>query len=128
MTVFWDKIKKNIVNTLNEAIDKTEEVTSVGRIKLEILNLEHQLDEQYTELGKFIYKNFKTFSGSLKENDKVAELKKAIDSLKKAYRIIWRENRRFSEGIRKVKEEIEPSPEINMLLDFIVTSKRGVVR
>ena len=83
MTVFWDKIKKNIINTLNEAIDKTEEVTSVGRIKLEILQLEHQLDEQYTELGKFIYKNFKTFSGSLKENDKVSELKKAIDSLER---------------------------------------------
>jgi hypothetical protein len=83
MTVFWDKIKKNIVNTLNEAIDKTEEVTSVGRIKLEILQLEHQLDEQYTELGKFIYKNFKTFSGSLKENEKISELKKAIDSLER---------------------------------------------
>lgn len=83
MTVFWDKIKKNIVNSLNEAIDKTEEVTSVGRIKLEILQLEHQLDEQYTELGKFIYKNFKTFTGSLKENEKVVKLKKAIDHLEK---------------------------------------------
>jgi hypothetical protein len=83
MTVFWDKIKKSFINTLNEAIDKTEEVTSVGRTKLEILQLEHQLDEQYTELGKFIYKNFKTFTGSLKENKKVVELKKAIDSLEK---------------------------------------------
>jgi hypothetical protein len=83
MTVFWDKIKKNIVNSLNEAIDKTEEVTSVGRIKLEILQLEHRLDEQYTELGKFIYKNFKTLTGSLKENEKVVELKKAIDRLEK---------------------------------------------
>jgi len=83
MTVFWDKIKKNIVNSLNEAIDKTEEVTSVGRIKLEILQLEHRLDEQYTELGKFIYTNFKTFSGSLKDNEKAVELKKAIDHLEK---------------------------------------------
>jgi hypothetical protein len=83
MTVFWDKIKKSFINTLNEAIDKTEEVTSVGRTKLEILQLEHQLDEQYTELGKFIYKNFKTFTGSLKENKKVVELKKAIDGLEK---------------------------------------------
>jgi hypothetical protein len=83
MTVFWDKIKKNIINSLNEAIDKTEEVTSVGRIKLEMLQLEHQLDEQYTELGKYIYKNFKTFSGILKENENAIKLKKAIDGLEK---------------------------------------------
>jgi len=83
MTVFWDKIKKNIINTLNEAIDKTEELTSVGRIKLEILQQEHQLDEQYTELGKFIYKNFNSFSGSLIGDEKVDELIKAIDRLEK---------------------------------------------
>ena len=83
MTVFWDKIKKNIINSLNEAIDKTEEVTSVGRIKLEILQLEHQLDEQYTELGKYIYKNFKILSGILNENESATELKKAIDVLEK---------------------------------------------
>jgi hypothetical protein len=83
MTVFWDKIKKNIINSLNEAIDKTEEVTSVGRTKLEILQLEHRLDEQYTELGKFIYTNFKSFSSVLKDNEKAVELKKAIDHLEK---------------------------------------------
>lgn len=54
--------------------------------------------------------------------------KEAIDGLKKAYKIIWRENRRFSEGISKVKKEIEPFPELAMLLDFIAASKRGVAR
>lgn len=51
-----------------------------------------------------------------------------IDGLKKAYKIIWRENRVFSDGIKKVREEIESFPELEMLLDFITHSKRGVVR
>lgn len=51
-----------------------------------------------------------------------------IDGLKKAYRIIWRENRRLSEGIRQVKREIESFPELEMLLTFLEGSKRGILR
>ncbi|UCF63957.1 MAG: hypothetical protein JSW33_15550 [bacterium] len=83
MTVLWDKIKKNIVQSLNEAIDKTEELTSVGRIKLEILQHEHQLDEQFTTLGKYIYKHSKKDPEILKGDKKLQDLKKAIDKLEK---------------------------------------------
>ena len=51
-----------------------------------------------------------------------------LDGLKRAYRIIWRENKRFSEGIAQVKREIEPFPELQLLLDFIEESERGVLR
>ncbi|MBW1721291.1 MAG: acyl-ACP--UDP-N-acetylglucosamine O-acyltransferase [Deltaproteobacteria bacterium] len=51
-----------------------------------------------------------------------------IDGLKKAYRIIWRDNRRFSEGINQVKREIEPFPELETLLAFFNGSKRGILR
>lgn len=51
-----------------------------------------------------------------------------IDGLKKAYRIIWRENTRFSDGIAQVKREVDPSPELQMLTDFLEESKRGVLR
>lgn len=51
-----------------------------------------------------------------------------IEGLKKAYRLIWRETKRFSEGIRRVKEEIEPFPELDMLIDFISSSRRGITR
>ncbi|MBW2066352.1 MAG: acyl-ACP--UDP-N-acetylglucosamine O-acyltransferase [Deltaproteobacteria bacterium] len=51
-----------------------------------------------------------------------------IDKLKKAYRIIWRDHRRLSEGIEQVKREIEPFPELELLLGFLHESKRGVLR
>ncbi|OGB63888.1 MAG: hypothetical protein A2Y94_06100 [Caldithrix sp. RBG_13_44_9] len=86
MTVLWDKIKKSVIDTLNEAIDKTEELTSVGRIKLEILQLEHRLDEGYTELGKFVYQNLSEQPGVLVEEGKISELKKVIDELKEQLR------------------------------------------
>jgi UDP-N-acetylglucosamine acyltransferase len=51
-----------------------------------------------------------------------------IAALKKAYRIIWKENRRFIEGIKQVRDEIESFPELEDLLGFLENSKRGIVR
>ena len=51
-----------------------------------------------------------------------------IDGLKKAYRIIWRENKRQSEAIEQVRKEVKPSPELELLLDFFKGSKRGILR
>ncbi|MFZ7111617.1 MAG: acyl-ACP--UDP-N-acetylglucosamine O-acyltransferase [Desulfatiglandales bacterium] len=52
----------------------------------------------------------------------------AIEGLKRAYRIIWRDNRRFSEGLDQVRREIDPFPELETLLGFFNDSKRGILR
>ncbi len=52
----------------------------------------------------------------------------AINGLKKAYRIIWRESRSLDEAIDKAREEIPPFPELETLLGFFEGSKRGVLR
>lgn len=54
--------------------------------------------------------------------------KETVDGLKKAYRIIWRENSKFSDGIKQVRSEIDPFPELDMLLNFLDGSKRGILR
>ena len=54
--------------------------------------------------------------------------KESIDGLKKAYKIIWRENKGLKKGLDQVREEIEPFPELGMLLDFFEGSKRGIMR
>ncbi len=51
-----------------------------------------------------------------------------IDGLKKAYRIIWRETKRLDDAIEQVREEVNPSPELEMLLGFLKDSKRGILR
>ncbi len=51
-----------------------------------------------------------------------------INVLKKAYSIIWRENRSFRDGIAQVKRDLEMIPELEMLLNFLTSSKRGVLR
>ena len=51
-----------------------------------------------------------------------------IDILKKAYSILWRKNKNLSDGIAQTRGELELIPELKMLLDFLVGSKRGILR
>jgi UDP-N-acetylglucosamine acyltransferase len=52
----------------------------------------------------------------------------AIDGLKRAFKIIWRDHQRFSEGISQVRKEIPTFPELETLLAFLEGSKRGILR
>ena len=54
--------------------------------------------------------------------------KQAVDGLKAAYRIIWRENRSFREGVDEVRRSVPSSPELELLLEFLQESKRGILR
>ncbi len=51
-----------------------------------------------------------------------------IDALKRAYSMIWRGNNTLQEGIRQVRNEIIPSPELELLLSFLIKSRRGILR
>jgi len=51
-----------------------------------------------------------------------------IDGLRKAYKIIWRDHLLFDEALERVRREITPFKELEILLDFLVNSKRGIVR
>ncbi len=52
----------------------------------------------------------------------------AIRELKKAYRILFRSGAPMGEAVAKVEAEVELTPEVRRLLDFIRSSKRGVLR
>lgn len=51
-----------------------------------------------------------------------------INVLKKAYSIIWREHTSFRDGIAQVKRDLVMIPELTILLDFLASSKRGILR
>ncbi|MBW2406516.1 MAG: acyl-ACP--UDP-N-acetylglucosamine O-acyltransferase [Deltaproteobacteria bacterium] len=51
-----------------------------------------------------------------------------LSLLKKAYRIIFRIGLTLNEAIERVKAEVEQVPEVNDLIRFIQSSKRGITR
>jgi UDP-N-acetylglucosamine acyltransferase len=54
--------------------------------------------------------------------------KDTIESLKKAYRIIFQSKLKTNDGVEKVRCEVSPTAEIEMLLNFIIHSQRGICR
>lgn len=54
--------------------------------------------------------------------------KERIDTLKKAYRMIFQSGLRTREAIRRVRREISDSAEVERLADFIEQSQRGICR
>jgi UDP-N-acetylglucosamine acyltransferase len=52
----------------------------------------------------------------------------AIASLKKAYKILFREKRTLKEAIKKIRAELPQTPEIITLVTFVEESTRGICR
>ncbi len=52
----------------------------------------------------------------------------AINAVKKAYKILFREKRTMKEAIKKVRDEMSGIEEVNHLIEFIEKNKRGICR
>lgn len=52
----------------------------------------------------------------------------AINTLKKAYKILFREKRTLKDALKKIKSDLPETPEIKHLLEFIEKNKRGICR
>ncbi|MDH3974462.1 MAG: acyl-ACP--UDP-N-acetylglucosamine O-acyltransferase [Deltaproteobacteria bacterium] len=61
----------------------------------------------------------------LRRNGMSSEMRQKI---KRSYKILCREKLSVENAINKIKNELEPSEEINGLIDFVKASKRGFIR
>lgn len=52
---------------------------------------------------------------------------KAIDLLDKTYALIYQSNLNVSQAVARIKQEIEPIPEVRKVLEFVAGSKRGIL-
>ena len=53
---------------------------------------------------------------------------KTIDLLRRAYRILYRENLSVAESLARLREMVEECPEVQRLVDFVAQSTRGIIR
>jgi len=55
MANLWDDIAKTIREGVDTFVEKTEELTRIGRIKVDILNIKRNIDKNFSELGGRVY-------------------------------------------------------------------------
>lgn len=76
MSKFMNDIKRNF----RIGIEKTEEIGKIGKLKVDILGIQHNLDKVFKELGEIAYVYLKDpRKGDLKAEKKTGDLIKKID-------------------------------------------------
>ena len=97
MGKIFNSISKMVVDSYNNISDKAEEVTKIGRVKIEIIATKRDIEKLFIELGGRFYNDFernstdiykdkeiKNLISKVKEKEKHLEfLNNKIDKIKK---------------------------------------------
>ncbi|MCE5251183.1 hypothetical protein LLG96_13280 [bacterium] len=103
MEDLWGQIKKSVMDGVNIAAEKTEELTKLGKVKLDILNLKYKISRKFTELGGITYEAVKKddVSKTLKSEKTVA----LIEAIKKLESDLEAKEKRYQDMMKKAKDE-----------------------
>jgi len=102
----WGSVAAEKAEELGKvAATKTEELTKISKVKLEIHQLQRDLDKQYTKLGKFVFdgasrENLTNFAGN---EQFFAKIKQAQDLISKI--------KQKEERVEEIKKEYESAPQ-----------------
>ena len=55
MANLWDDIARTIRDGVGTVVEKTEELTKIGKIKVDIINIKRNVDKNFSELGGKVY-------------------------------------------------------------------------
>ncbi len=99
MSKFFNSLSKIVVEGYNNISDKAEEVTKIGRIKIEIIAAKRDIEKLFVELGGRFYNNFDSKKNELfndkeiiKLIEKVKEKESELDVLKKKIEKVKKED------------------------------------
>ncbi len=83
MANLWDDIAKTIREGVDTVVEKTEELTKIGKIKIDILNIKRNVQKNFSELGGRVYqliaKEKKTEISTDKEAKEIVECIKILE-------------------------------------------------
>ena len=75
----WENLKKGLETGIKTITEKTEELTELGRLKLEILSTKRELEKYFIELGGRIYQLMKeNETGDVSKNNEIKNLVEKI--------------------------------------------------
>ena len=84
MENLWKRVKKSIKEGATYAAEKTEELTKLGKAKVEILTVKHNISKSFTELGGLCYDFLKEDkAGDIAKSKEVKALVVSIKKLEK---------------------------------------------
>ena len=99
METLWNKIKKSVVEGVTVAAEKTEELTKLGKVKIEILNTKRKITVKFSELGSIVYDAVR--KGTEKDEIASEKVKKLVAAVQKLEEELAEKERQFEEIHKK---------------------------
>ena len=103
MRDLWEKIRKSVVEGVTIAAEKTEELTKLGKAKIEILNSKRKISAKFTELGSILYDAIK--DGNTVEVIKSGKVEELVNAIKEFESELESKEQKFEEMKKKPKAE-----------------------
>ncbi|MFQ5640398.1 MAG: hypothetical protein ACE5IR_20655 [bacterium] len=107
MAKLWDDIAKTIREGVDTVVEKTEELTKIGRIKVDIFNIKRNIDRNFSEMGGRVYHLLVEEKQTQISKDK--EVKELVDCVKILENEL-REKKSDLAKIRSKEEDTKPAP------------------
>jgi len=104
MANLWDDVKNAIVDGYVYAADKAEEVSQIGKARMEILRFNRKIARAMSEIGGRVFEIYEEGAAATLPED--GQIRDAVETIRD-YRL---EIRRLEAEIEKVKSERETKP------------------
>ena len=101
MASLWDDVKNAIVDGYVYAADKAEELSQIGKAKVEILQLNRQIARTISSIGGHVYDLFEKHEQATKPED--TEIRESVQKIE----VLHGEIERLRVEIEKIKAERE---------------------
>ncbi len=95
MDTMWEKVKKGLRDGASMSMEKIEEYTKVGKLKLDELAARRKIDRSFADIGQAVF--------DLIEEDRAGEIESAV-SVKKAVESIQDLRKEIVEIQAKIEE------------------------
>lgn len=109
MSTLWDDIAKTIRDSVDTVVSKTEELTKIGKIKVDIINIKRNIEKQFAELGGTVYHLIDDKKTSIASN---ADVKTIVEKIKKFEKQLNAKNEELEKMKAAAKEETSAVVEV----------------
>lgn len=105
MTNLWDDIAKSIREGVDTVVEKTGELTKMGKIKVDIINIKRNVEKNFAELGGKVYHLI------VEEKSTQVAANKEVKELIECIKILEKELQEKNEEMKNVKPKNESAGE-----------------
>ncbi len=77
----FDEVLTSVKDGLNKLAQKTDQLTQIGRIKLDIISIKRDIEKQFTDLGGRVYQLYRDKHEDVLDDEQVKEYIQQIEEL-----------------------------------------------